>query len=139
MPLPSPPSSPGLSTLRFENHVTKASKNAGEPHECDDVEHNLIFVDPNNWDWAHKSRETWELADEPWQEFRSRWYGVEPMALHWASLVDPKSPCFSLGPLHPNLDGPPSSILVRESCEDVRISLGTRDLMGWLERGHSTW
>ncbi|KIM35042.1 hypothetical protein M413DRAFT_449923 [Hebeloma cylindrosporum] len=79
--------------------ISQASKNA----------------DPNNWEWAPDSRATWELAEEPWQQFRSKWYGAEPTAAHCASLDDPETPHFSLEPLHPYLEDCPSSILVRES------------------------
>jgi hypothetical protein len=104
--MPLPPA-PNPFKVRFEDYVDQASENAGEPNACANNYHNLtspIFVDPNNWEWTPKSRATWELAEEPWQEFRSKWYGAEPAANHSSTL--------SLEPL-PLWDSI-SSILVRE-------------------------
>ena len=104
--MPSPPA-PNPFEVRFEDYVDQASENAGKPNAGADNYHNLtspIFVDPNNWEWTPQSRATWVLAEEPWQEFRSKWYGAEPAANH--------SPTLSLEPL-PLWDSI-SSIVVRE-------------------------
>ena len=79
-------------------------------------------------EWSPKSKARWELAEEPWQAFRDRWYGAEPTAAHCASLVDPKSPCLSLEPLRPYLNDFPSSILVRESYVTTFESVWARAL-----------
>jgi hypothetical protein len=125
--------------IRFEDYIDQASENAGEPNACadDDIVLTLtspIFADPNNWEWSPRSRATWELAEEPWQAFRDRWYGAEPTAAYCASLVDPKSPCLSLEPLHPYLNDFPPSILVRESYVTTFESVWARALSS---RGHT--
>ena len=66
------------------------------------------FVDPDNWEWkTNESRAVWMPADEDWQNFRTKWYGV--------TESQSAPPSLSLKPL-PDLDpSTPSSILVRES------------------------
>ncbi len=61
-----------------------------------------IFVDPSNWE----CRAVWEPAEEIWQDFRAKWYGVTESQSF--------SPVLSLEPL-PGLDPISSLILVRES------------------------
>jgi hypothetical protein len=66
------------------------------------------FVDPDNWEWKAESRAIWMPAGKNWQNFCTKWYGVESQSA---------SPFLSLEPLGPldKLDPSISSILVRES------------------------
>jgi hypothetical protein len=71
------------------------------------------FADPDNWEWKDRSRALWMPADEIWQNFRTKWYGVTE-----SQSASPEFPALSLEPLKPLRGFDPSkssSILVRES------------------------
>ncbi|KIM41759.1 hypothetical protein M413DRAFT_445000, partial [Hebeloma cylindrosporum] len=64
--------------------------------------------DPNNWEWTRESRRRWELAEEPWREFRSKWYGAESRPPHGGSVLGSQDICAIVTRLKDQLsDGPP--------------------------------
>ena len=99
---------------RLARDFTLSDKNAGEPNHAGAIIVRLdllpTFVDPYNWEWKDESKAVWMPAEENWQKFCTKWYGVTE-----SQSASPEFPLLSLEPL-PELDlSTSSSILVRES------------------------
>jgi hypothetical protein len=97
-------------TLRYLIKMLVSKPNAGAIIVHLDLLPTL--ADPDNWEWKDRSRALWMPADEIWQNFRTKWYGVTE-----SQSASPVFPSLSLEPLKPFPGFRPStsSIFVRES------------------------